>query len=755
MLNDKTYFAKIKTLALRAAVSAFLFAALSAAAPVRAEEYPSQDGAAFSDLQGGSRAEFPAIPDVKAPSVSTTPQNAGNNEQLHFWEQLKNNVFDNVCKQAQIDLNQGMVIENAVGVGGNFKRYLRQYPDGKIALIDEVGVKLATGGLFGETMQVGAQAFNIGFSGGLEGKSIVVRKLGDKSQCKALPTLIDIRKFKAIVPVTEERIAKMAPGEIWKFPAVLRAGISGGAGMPVQPWLTISFSLAASRETKPSITLYKMSEDALRLRVRLDRATITRAGVSAGTSFSAGLIGLPDAEFFLHDQLEGAVMGQFNQFLGARFGLSGSRVKGKKILLEFILDPKDPEQMADLAQFLKGNLGLIKKLAQLAARFSDFSSSDSENDGEDELNEIQDVAADGLHQDAAYAGSDHYTGSSHSLNLDVPLALDHDSSSGRRYDRYQSLDSDQVVHVRNVFKKNSDSNLNIPILGAVFKHSKDENFYVVNYEGKDGTVSDAAVVYQRYEGYVHHSEKDARKMVDNMNDILKYAGTKGEGANGDFVVDTNALFPRLAPDEDGEGTAGHAKRYGSAMLSFSLVLAKEAVADIITAPAAVIMKAAMNVMEGAEREIVSKVLPLIGADGKYDKDSVKNLLAPYEQTGFDALGIIHDFVRDAAELVTDLAGVAMIGDQNARADRLSKVLAGKGASRLGYDKLMQVLVQLVDVKNIYASLNIKTDKRIKDEENLNNTYTEYNAGLQGGQDLHTATAGDMRDRFADPSTLSD
>jgi len=406
-----------------------------------------------SSVAGGG-----SVTGTAAPTPSTAPANSGSNEQLHFWEQLKNDVFDNVCKQAQIDLNKGASIDNVAGISGSFKRYLRQYPDSKIGLIDEVGVKLDGGHTFGDILNTGVAPLHFGFSGSLEGKSVVVRKLGETKHCKTLVNIADIRKVKTILPVNAERISGMNPGEIWKFPAAFKMGISGGAGMPVQPWASVSFSLGASKEMKPSITLFKMSETAIRLRIRLDNVTILRAGASAGTSFSAGMIGLPEAEFFLVKELEKTVVREINNYLALRLGLSASRSKGKKILLEFMLDPKNPDHTARLVDFINGDLGIIRKLIDMGVHFTDFSSEDDNLEGNDELGEAQQVASDTLGMDASFAGSDHYNGSSHGFNAFLPLVAGYESNSGRRYDRYQTLGDEDVLHVHNVFKKTSSSN---------------------------------------------------------------------------------------------------------------------------------------------------------------------------------------------------------------------------------------------------------------------------------------------------------
>ena len=94
-------------------------------------------------------------------------------------------------------------------------------------------------------------------------------------------------------------------------------------------------------------------------------------------------------------------------------------------------------------------------------------------------------------------------------------------------------------------------------------------------------------------------------------------------------------------------------------------------------------------------------------------------------------------------------------DQKAKSERLSRILAGKGKSRLGYEGMMQIMIQLVNVKDIYASLNIQTDKRIKGEENVASTFNVYDENVQAGYNSQQTSANALRDRFSDPSTLSD
>jgi hypothetical protein len=743
-------------------------------APARsADEFSSFfEGAnqgSMAELVGGLRTESAKVAGPKNPEAQPTQPAGGNNELLHFWEDLKSDVFDDICKDVEIPLEAGFDIADIAGVEGKFKRYMKQYPDNKIAVIDEVGVKLNASHTFTDIFNVNGNTFNIGFSGGLEGKSVVVRKTEESKYCKNLLKLADLRKIKTILPINEKRIGGMAVNEIWKFPARLHLGVSGGLGYPVQPWLSVGFSLGTSKELKPSVTLFKMDENKLRLRIRLDRITVKSAGASVGTSFDAGMIGLPEAEGFLMKELDKTLVKEFNKYIALKFGLSHSRAKGKKLLLEFIIDPKNPEQVSKLVDFLKGDLSIIKRLIEMGVRFNDFTDMDDNAAGQAAMQQVDEVAEQGLGLNSTFAGANHFNGTSNAMNIVLPIVLHRESSSGQRYDRYQTTDSDQVLHVHNASRNTSVSNINVPFLGKVFKHNTNQNFYAVNYEDTRGTISDAALVYQRYEGYIKHDERDAREMVTNMNEILKYAGAGGDGINSEFLIDVNTLFPRLTAEEanpsgtDSDGNpAVKSKSYKSALMSFSLVFTKEAVRDIVAAPAATIMKAVFNVMEGLDREIISKVrhLFMIDKDNKvaYDWKAANKLLSEYKRDGddaFDPLSVVNSFCYNVANIVSDIASVRDTAGQKEKSERLTKVMAGKGKSRLGYEGMMQIVIQLVNVKDIYASLNIQTDKRIKGEENVASTYNVYNDNLQAGYNSQLGNANALRDRFSDPSVLSD
>lgn len=693
------------------------------------------------------------VPELKDPQPQPTQPDPSNNELLHFWEDLKEDVFDDVCKEIKPDINEGVDFDPVGGIEGKFKRFLKQYPDNRIALVDEVGVKLDAGHTFGDILDVGGHPFNIGIGGRLEGKSVVVRKLKNVKYCKEILTILDVRTVKTILPVSAKRIGDMQPGEIWKFPAVFSVSLNGGVGAPVQPWITVSFSVGHSREKRPSLTLFRMDENRLRFRIRLDQAVINRGGVSANTSFDAGMIGLPEAENFFTKEINRSLVKEFNKYIAFKFGLSHTRTKGKKILMEFILDANNREQLEKLEDFLKGDFTVIRKLIQLGAQVHDYSEQDDITAGAQSLAEFEQTVGQELGLNSTFTGSNHYNSDSNGHNITLPILYQREGSTGHRYDRYQVRGVDEVLHVNNAFRNVSESNINVPFLGKVFKHTTNQSMYVVNYEAADGAISDAAVVYQRYEGYVKHDESKARGMIERMNEILKYAGARGEGYNSEYTIDTGSLFPRL------EENGGDSERYKSAIMSFSLVFTKTAVRDILGASGDLILRAALNVMEGLDREIMDKVRHLLRVedDGKvkYDWKAARRILRNYEEDDFDPIDVVRQTCYKVSKIIADIFSVRDESDWRAKSEKLSGVMSGRGKSRLGYENMMQIVIQLVSPDNLHAGLYFQTDKRIKGEENISNTYNVYNPEVGEAYSHYNNTAVALRDRFANPSTLSD
>lgn len=698
-------------------------------------------------------------PEVTTPVNNTQDNFEDDNEFIQFWDDLKEDVWEDICKAAELGLKEGVDLGEFVGFTGKFDRELKQYPDKRIALVDKVGVSL-TGNYTEEIFNIADNPFNIGFNMKMEGTSIVVRKLDGIEYCDEILTVLDLRNIKTIIPLSAKRIAKMKPGEIWKLPITFRVGLSGGIGTNFSG-LSVGFSLGTAKERKPSVSLYRMNEDTIRLRVRLDRATYRSVGVSAGFSVFAGDINLYETTNqlteLIHDELAGEIASEFNRYLSFKFGLSHNRAKGKKILMEFLLDAKNPEQLKRLEDFLHGDLGVLRKLLKMGTQFNEV---DVENDlqaGADALNAVENIGEESLGAESSFVGSDHFNSHGNSFNLQIPFFHHRESGSSTRYDRYQTMEGDEILHSHQVSQNISNASINIPWVGKRHKRSVKQNVYVVNYEKAGSEVSEPSIVYQRYDGIVRKSEKTVNGMIQDVNDIMKYAGMNGEGVNLENTIDTDSLFPNL-----GDGR----RQYKSAVMSFSMVFTQTAVRDIINAPVQGILKAFLNILEGEDRNIISKVAHLLNVneDGKvkYDWRKVTRILDKEFGWDFDddtneesPIDIVRGICYKASRVLADFASIRNAADWKEQSKRLAAVLGGKGKSRMGYSPMLKIIVQFVDPANLYAKVNFKTHKKIDGEEDFTIKQELFNPAVGTSYGSHMSNATALRNMFNNPSTLTD
>ena len=686
-----------------------------------------------------------------------------------FWENLKKDTFDNLCKSAEIKLNKEGKIENVLGLGAEFKRYLRKDPKGRLFLVDEVKVELSTV-LGHELLSVpDVGPLNVNFSGVLQGKSLVVQPLENDQYCKELLTLAKLYKVKTVLPASARRIAGMKPGELWKLPLILRMGFGVGIGTAINEFLNVSVSVGLSRESKPSVTLYRLDADTLRLRLRLDRIEVKSVGASVSSlEIPMENIGLISAENMLAREINRAWAREINNYITTKLSYGHSRFSGKKLLLEFVLNPNNPEQMASLEKFLQGDFGILKRFIELGLRFNNISEDDETSSGLGEIAGTAAQAGEAIDSDSSFAGTDLYHGHSDNFNIQIPVLHTHNSSWSSSYNRYQSLDNDgETLHVNQQSRVSNGSSLDIPFLGKMTKYDSQKNVYVVNRESKDGTVTRPVFMYQQYEGFVRRSDGTARDMVENANGVLRYVGMGGNGTDNSNSVPSNLIFPALPeiPADPYSDTYAStpSKTYRAAVMGFKLLINERGVQDIIFAPARAIMRAYLNMMCELYGAIIRKVADLftIGKEGKvaYDEALMRKALgvsanAYYENPTDNPMNTVYFLARDAGRVIKDLASVKDAATWKGQSEKLSEVAAGKSKSGLKYEDFLKVAVQLVDPLDVSAEVYLHTDKRRDGEADVTQNYQFFNTGANNF-DSTISGVNQMRERFAEPSLLSD
>jgi len=696
------------------------------------------------------------------------------NEQIQFWDKLKDGSMDSICKNAQIKLNQDAVIADVVGIGGGLKRYIRSFPSRQLALIDEINLKLSAN--YGHEIfnipDVGV--FSLGITGGVEGKSMVVRPLESDKYCSQLKTLAKLYDVKTVLPVTAKRIRGMAVGEIWKLPVVVRYGVSAGIAVPVSPILAISFGASETTERRPSVSLYRIDENNLRLRLRLDHITVESYGSSAkSVEIPAGNIGLLSGEDALSKLANKTLASQINKYIAFSLGYSYVPVKGQKLLLEFYIDRNSPEQVEKTAEFLAGKIDTLRGLIKMGVKFDSFSEEMDGRAGAGNLGQMADEVGATIGAGSAFAGSDHYDGRSHNFNITVPVLHSQQNNWASNHHRYQSLNEDgRTIHVQQETRVSNGQSFNIPFAGALMKYDSQKHIYVVNKEATDGKVSKPALIYQQHEGFVRSIDSSARDMIDQANNVLKYAGVKGNGTTSENLLPSAAIFPPVPFDDSiqpgGDFPSNQSKTYKAAMMSFRLLFNEKAVQDIVFAAPQLILKAYINVMREraaflvdkmSEKAayIVDKVKDLFTVDEKgkvsYDyKTASARLEAEFPAEGAtNPLDVVRTVAYSAAKFIERITAVRNEANWKDQSEKLSKVASG---GDMKYEDFLKVVIQMVDTKDISSEIYVHTDKRVKGEPDVSQNYNIFNNRADGFDKSYDDVT-KMQQRFAEPTELTD
>ncbi|NLI09974.1 MAG: hypothetical protein GX447_04365, partial [Elusimicrobia bacterium] len=182
---------------------------------------------------------------------------------------------------------------------------------------------------------------------------------------------------------------------------------------------------------------------------------------------------------------------------------------------------------------------------------------------------------------------------------------------------------------------------------------------------------------------------------------------------------------------------------------------------IVLAPAENILKAYLNVMRESESELLRKVAHLFKVNSKnvveYDYKQASKILgvnAFDNQDGVNPLDIMRDMAYTATCLIKDIFSVKEESSWKAQSEKLAAISAGRSKSKMGFEDFFKIAIQLVSKKNISAEVYVHTDKRIKGEKDVTETYSYLNSK----DNNFASTIGEvnaMRERFAEPSVLSD
>ena len=739
----------------RAARRALLLGAviLASLAARAAAADPDDDGSDWTAFQAPAATGTVLAPDTAEGGFSAPDRQS-------FDAKLRSKVLDQLCRQLKVNQDIG------VGLPGDFSgtrlglaRYLATYPDNSLAVVDEE--RLNASFVHGFARELGGDASLTGglsLSASITGTSMVVRRLDSKQSCDEVGRLANFTDIKTAVPMTAKRIAAMQLGELWRVPMTL----TYGQGLSLSDILnndgsghigSASITFGRSDAGTASMTLYRIADDQVRFRFRIDHVVIYNRGAGIYQTIPA-IAFATDAHNILLRYFQKQIANQLDRYTSLWLTYGRSSSDGAKVLMEFVLDPRDPAQAEALARAARGDFA---ELVRMAVRMSTLHAGDA-----DTLKDYERLRQDHAKQlgDPTYAASDNYRAKTHSFSFNLPLFIQHNATSlfgadavtrytgpGGRF-RFYRAD-----------KSKSNEYFTLPWVGPMVKDNSQRDVETVTYAPPGSGPGEPIMVYIRNEGYLREPASTVRGNIEEMNGVLALAGAqRGATARARLQLPEDSIAPpapkREADYGGEEPPAEPSDRKG--WMSFTLVFNQKAVSDIVSASADQILKAFALAADRYDRPMADWLLAhgtFRGGKLEYDWRAARRAF-PDEEDGAGAGSSreLENLARQAAAVVADVWSARDAKIPTARARRLAEIVGGKGRSGLAYEDILRVLVQLADPMDLTGDFvsNMKsTAKGVKDL----NAHLVLKKGRAEVPMLRDAGA--TKSRFAEPSILTD
>ena len=689
-----------------------------------------------------------------SPVGPTTPEGGFSApERVIFGEKLRERVLDQLCRHLKGKYDYNLPGDFS-GTGAGLSRYLAQLPDGRLTIVDEERLSVGYGHGFSKVISEAAGA-TIGFwvGGRIEGGSMVIRPLEGKATCKELDTLIDLRDIKTVLPFKAERVTAMKVGELWRMPFSLTVGHTESIGDTLAENLNVSLSFNGTETGAATLTVYRLSESQLRFRFRVDRVEIRTKGANIVQTIPAYEFASLGANI-LAKLIDRELAKQLHRYTTASLGFSNSRSQGKRVVLEYIVDPRDPAQAQAVAQALHGDFQSLVKLAWRMG--TQQATSDSTEAAYLKLMEEHNKELGA----AAFAAINAYSLNSKDTTLNLPFLTSQHWGKQRGEDTMTRYTDEQGhIHFERADKTRRSEYFNIPWVGPLVKNSVQRDVQVVTAARAGEEYGAPIVVYLQQHGFLRATESTVREDAQQFSDLMALAGTRGNGRNPRMAIPLSKDLPEPpAPSFNRHGdvvSSENANRKGS--IAFTLVFSQEGVKQLLAASSDDILKAyaAVSDSQPAMRWLLQngKMTP----EGKieYSHRAAQRAFPDNDRGGHHGssreMSDLANISREAAGLVSDLLAARNAPDNEARSVALTKAFGGLGKSEMPHEEVLRVLVQLIDPMNMTADF-VANVERSKKEPKLAAHYV-LKRGRPDNELLRLA--GEAKTRFAQPSVLVD
>lgn len=709
------------------------------------------------------------------PGPESSPASAEKTKFLaDLYRGLWNSWSQEICRQIRIPIKESVPLPPPLKLTVSVYRAIRRLPNTEqLAIVDRWEMRPGIIQSPGIATLLDNMPVRLSYGVELAGRSEVIRPLKHQDTCHEMFRIPDITDIKEILPINAKRIRKMKVGETWKLPIRLRAWISPGVSQSGKGY-SLSASFGYSREGEESVSLRRLGERELRLRLRFNNVQVYGpSGELAARPFGRLLdqTGVDTRDWMGNaiDQRDGAkmgfrladrwVLGVFNRWLTARASLFARWMDGEQSLIEFSLDPENREQMAALEQLLAGGSipaldTLLKMTRGAAAAWAGVKPSERDLMG----TERKFSAA--LGKAASFFGLNKSDQFDLPFRFKVPFLLDFRGSvPGLARSDDHTIMLDEQGGQFNVYKAHGDMSIgfvDIPYLGNLVKHNQRESALALAYTDQDGVEYAPVAMYLAQDGFTYNNMQTLRNMLGKANAILKYAGAQGAGYNERLLLPEEHVLP-------GRDQIHDAELYRRGTAAFTLILNDKALQEIRHADAGQVVRAYIHSIEREPRLkqalqwIVERGSLEPDGDIRYSESAMRGDFPSWEHEDIER-------VRNAAGRVAELTQKLRALGRNQRKSNRGETLSGPEqakelrdliSGRAGahpFDYVLKVLVQLVKPEDIFAEFTIKADPR---DRALPKIKGHYILNKEQGETALIRRMGETISRFAQPSELLD
>lgn len=631
-------------------------------------------------------------------------------DQINFNQLATQGRIEQLCRNLQLSANINQAFP---GSDGGFSlgvlRRLVTLPsvdnpqDLALYLVDEYSPGLSLTPSLSLLSRTDA-ALGLGVGASFTMDSTVVRPRGFYKNCEEIKDLINLADIKLVLPPTlllhpahlskEDFVAAMAPrisamedGELWTL-----SGLTTVSAAPQASFTTghvsAGVSIGGTQNGSAVMIIHKISKTHTRFSLRVSHLRVFNA---QGTVADVPIISIfnPGGALTLRNALEkvfdGAVVGKLVSYFTASF--SAVQQIGdqstQQYLIAFDVDTSDPAQAAEVAEMMQSDLLTLLDRAVVMATMRATQQSNQRNFQQltEKHSEVFDQAASLLQTDTGRIDR------SHSVTLNLPVLGTHARSATASKDDVVTTglsggaQGTRELHLATAERAKNEKGLIIPVIDKNIVSDNTDSKYTGFYFADDGKLQ---AVFTHMDAFQQRRAGSVQATLDQFRDMLAMTGSHGDpSADG-----AKAKYQINLPKETG--------RIKSGSLAFTISLSPEGIDKAFQASTEAIRRAAL------------RVFPIPPAPAGKNPGAAPT---PFADRVIDVLVRGRDETPEQRNLALRNL-MADSGNSDVVADSLGSFfsfLPFPSGSQFAYEGTMEVLMQLMDPKDVSANLAISLD----------------------------------------------